>query len=247
MVSNSMVRFGRSYVTVSEIAQQLFCEYKLHLSVIEGRIQTPAMEMGIIIHDEVFRGRRVNEEEFINAIRSNEVVIATLPLVASIGGVNIIGIPDAVVFMGGVARAVIELKTSNKWLDRLFDSEHVQAQLYAYLISRLGLGVNPLVMVIKVKRDVGITDKLRRNMFSTAIKYLTSIAELPARVRFRDFVIYISEFDKSIEVHLKWALDYWLMHREPKAMPSIGKCAVCEFNDRCPFRAYNPNPNAINP
>ncbi len=55
MISNPIIRFNRDYVTVSEIAQQLYCEYKLHLSIIEGRIQTPAMEMGIIIHDEVFK------------------------------------------------------------------------------------------------------------------------------------------------------------------------------------------------
>ncbi len=139
-----MVRFNRDYVTVSEIAQQLFCEYKLHMSIIEGRIQTPAMELGIIIHDEVFRGgRRVNEEEFMKAVKNNELVVATLPLMINIDGISIIGIPDAIVFMRGVAKAVIELKTSNRWLDRLFDSEYVQAQLYAYLINKLGLGVNP--------------------------------------------------------------------------------------------------------
>ncbi|WP_054855518.1 hypothetical protein [Vulcanisaeta sp. JCM 16161] len=235
MASNLVIRFNRDYVTVSEIAQQLYCEYKLHLSIIEGKVQTPAMEMGIIIHDEVFRGRRVNEEEFVNAVRNNEVVIATLPLIANIGGVNIIGIPDAVVFVKGFAKAVIELKTSNRWLDRLFDSEYVQAQLYAYLINKLGLGIDPLVMVVKVKRDVGITERLRRNIFSTAIKYLMNAVELPAKVRFRDFTIYINGFDRSIEMHLRWALDYWLMRREPRAVPSFGKCAVCEFNDRCPF------------
>ncbi|ADN50363.1 hypothetical protein [Vulcanisaeta distributa] len=246
MISNPIIRFNRDYVTVSEIAQQLYCEYKLHLSIIEGRIQTPAMEMGIIIHDEVFKGRSVNEEEFMNAVRSNELVVATLPLMININGINIIGIPDAVVFMKGVAKAVIELKTSNRWLDRLFDNEYVQAQLYAYLINKLGLGADPYVMVVKVKRDVSITERLRRSIFSTAIKYLTSAVELPARIRFRDFTIYINEFDKSIEAHLRWALDYWLMRREPRAIPSVGKCAVCEFNDKCPFRAYGPNTNVVN-
>ncbi|WP_243675189.1 hypothetical protein [Vulcanisaeta distributa] len=158
----------------------------------------------------------------------------------NIGGINVIGIPDAVVFMRGVAKAVIELKTSNRWLDRLFDSEYVQAQLYAYLINKLGLGVDPLVMVVKMKRDVGITEKLRRDIFSNAIKYLMSAVELPAKVRFRDYTMYINEFDRSIEAHLRWALDYWLMRREPRAAPSIGKCAVCEFNGKCPFRIYGP-------
>ncbi|WP_243679553.1 hypothetical protein [Vulcanisaeta souniana] len=47
LVSGPVIRFGRNYITVSEIAQQLYCEYKLHLSIIEGKIQTPpAMEMG---------------------------------------------------------------------------------------------------------------------------------------------------------------------------------------------------------
>ncbi len=239
MVSNSVIRFGRDHITVSEIAQQIYCEYKLHLSIIEGRTQTSAMEMGIIIHDEVFRGKRVNEEEFINAIRSNELVVATLPLIINVNGVTIIGIPDAVVFMKGIAKAVIELKTSNRWLDRLFDSEYAQAQLYAYLINKLSLGADPLVMVIKTRRDVGATEGLRRNILSTAIKYLVGTAvEGPARVRFRNFVIYINRFDRSIETHLKWALDYWLMHREPSASPTIGKCATCEFNDRCSFKAY---------
>ncbi|MGC9179530.1 MAG: CRISPR-associated protein Cas4 [Vulcanisaeta sp.] len=238
MVSNSVIRFGRDYVTVSEIAQQLYCEYKLHLSVIEGRLQTPSMEMGIIIHDEVFKGRRVNTEEFLNVIKSNEIVIATLPLMANINGITILGIPDAVVFMSGIAKAIIELKTSNKWLDKLFDNEYVQSQLYAYLINKMGLGKDPLVMVIKTKRDINITEKLRRNILSMAVKYLTNAVEFPAKVRFRDFIVYINEFDKSIEVHLKWALDYWLMRREPKASPSLGKCAVCEFNNKCPFKSF---------
>ncbi len=238
MGGNSTIRFGRDYVAVSEIAQQLYCEYKLHLSITEGRVETPAMELGIVIHDEVFRGRRVSEDEFMDTVRNSEFVIATLPLAIDVGGIRIVGVPDAVVFMRGSAKAVIELKTSNKWLDRIFDSEYVQAQLYAYMLNRLGLGVDPLIMVIKVRRDVGITERLRRSMFSAAIKYLTNAVELPARVRLRDFTMYIDGFDRSIEAHLRWALDYWLMRREPRAAPSIGKCAACEFNNKCPFRAY---------
>ncbi|WP_229709663.1 PD-(D/E)XK nuclease family protein [Vulcanisaeta souniana] len=240
-MSGPVIRFGRNYITVSEIAQQLYCEYKLHLSIIEGKIQTPAMEMGIIIHDEVFKGSRVSVEGLVNAVRNNELVIATLPLMVNINEITVIGIPDAVLFMKGVAKAVIELKTSNRWLDRLFDSEYVQAQLYAYLVNKLGLGVDPLVMVIKTKRDSSATEKLRKNIYSAAIKYLVSTMEVPAKVKFRDFVIYINGFDRSIEAHLKWALDYWLMHREPGASPTIGKCATCEFNDRCPFRVYTPS------
>ncbi len=230
------LRFDRDYITVSEIAQQLFCEYKLHMAIVEGKVETPSMEMGIIIHSEVFKGRRVNEEEFMNTIRNNELVVATLPLIVNINGVNIIGIPDAVVFMNGHAKAIIELKTTNKWTERLFDNEYVQAQLYAYLVSKLGLGDDPLVIIIKSKRDPGIVISLRKRIYSTIINYLNNITELPARLKFRDFTMYMERFDRSVEAHLKWALDYWLMRREPTAMPSPGKCSVCEYRNACTYR-----------
>ena len=231
-----MIRFGRSYVTVSEIAQQFFCEYKLHIAITEGRVETPQMEMGVLIHDEVFRGRSVSAEEFLGIVRSNPVVVATLPLVFSIDGVTIMGVPDAVVFMNGTARAIVELKTSNKWLDRVFDNEYVQAQLYAYLVHKLGLGNNPLVVIIKSRRDPGIVPDLRRRIYSTVIEYVSKAVEMPIKARFRGFTMYVDNFDTSIEARLKWAIDYWLMRREPQASPSPGKCLACEYRDRCPFR-----------
>jgi Type I restriction enzyme R protein N terminus (HSDR_N). len=129
-----MLRFGRSYITVSEIAQQFFCEYKLHMAIIEGKVETPSMEVGIVIHDEVFKGKSVDATEFLDIVRNNPVVIATLPLVVGIGDVVIVGIPDAVLFINGIAKAVIELKTSNKWLEQGFRDENVQHNCTAYLI-----------------------------------------------------------------------------------------------------------------
>jgi len=232
-----MLRFGRSYITVSEIAQQFFCEYKLHMAINEGKVETPSMEVGIVIHDEVFKGKSVDATEFLNIVRNNPVVIATLPLVVGIGDVVIVGIPDAVLFINGIAKAVIELKTSNKWLDRVFENENVQAQLYAYLINKLGLGRDPLIVIIKSKRDPGVVPSLRKSIYSAVVDYVNSAVELPAKVRFRDFTMYIDGFDRSIEARLRWALDYWLMRRDVQATPSPGKCSVCEYRGNCPFKA----------
>jgi hypothetical protein len=66
---------------------------------------------------------------------------------------------------------------------------------------------------------------------------VNSAVELPAKVRFRDFTMYIDGLDRSIETRLRWALDYWLMRRDVQAMPSPGKCSVCEYRGNCPFKA----------
>ncbi|WP_238375042.1 PD-(D/E)XK nuclease family protein [Vulcanisaeta thermophila] len=228
---------GRGYVLVSEIARQFYCEYSLHLSLNDSVPETPSMELGGIIHDEVFGDIRVGGGELMGIVRSRPLVIATLTLALDINDVKVVGVPDAVVFMNGVARFVVELKTSNRWLDTLFRHEYVQAQLYAYLVDRLGLGREPLVVIVKAPRDLDLVGKLRvlirRELLS---KYLGNTSLLPVKLRLRHAVIHVLPFDRSVEVDLRWALDYWLGNREPTASPSPGKCVSCPFRSRCPFR-----------
>lgn len=227
-------RLGRGYVAVSEIAEQFYCEYKLQLSITEGKLVTPQMELGALIHDSVFKGRPVDPGELLRRIRAGERLVATLPLVHRVNGLVIVGIPDAVLFGGGRALAVIELKTSNKWLGTVFKSEYVQAQLYAHLLVSLGLaGRDVVVAIAKLRRDV--EDATRSSVLGNVVKYLEQLGALPASVNLGELTIHYMPYDPMIEADLRWALAYWLGERGPRPSPSPGKCGQCEFRGICAF------------
>ncbi|MFB6469662.1 MAG: PD-(D/E)XK nuclease family protein [Vulcanisaeta sp. AZ3] len=228
------MRINRA-IAVTEISQQFYCEYKLHLSLTEGTLETPQMSMGTLIHDLILgSGVEVTREELMDKIKNGDLIIASLPLEFTANNALIIGIPDAVIFRGGRAEAIVELKTTNKWLGTLFIHEYIQAQLYAYALVRNKLGDKPLVVIVKVIRDPSITPRLRASILKVIIKYLDELIALPMKVKGKDYTIHFLPYDNTIETHLKWALDYWLNDREPVANPSPGKCMVCEFKNQCP-------------
>ncbi len=232
--SSQRLRFNRRYVTVSEIAQQFYCEEKLRLSIIEGKVETEATVLGTLIHENLLRGEELSLEELLRRIESGYRVVASLPLVGIIDEIPIVGIPDAIVFINGIASIVIELKTSNKWLDTVFKTEYVQAQTYAYLLHELNIASkNLIVSIAKLKRDPEYVKSKRLEILKEILKILDQVSITPIIIHKKDLTIHCMPFDESIIHDIKWALAFWKMERELQPTSSLSRCLSCEYRHIC--------------
>ncbi len=236
--SNVSLRFNRSYVTVSDIAQQFYCEEKLRLMYSEGKVETPDVELGRIVHESLLSGHPITVDELISKAIRSDYLVATIPLVMIYRDVPIVGVPDAMVFSRGRVLGVVEIKTSNRWLFRLFRSEYVQAQLYAYMAYRLGLCDRSVkVLVAKVRRDPDVGNYVRSKMFEDVRRALNLNVQLGFTMTSSDYVIHARELDLSVERDLEWALRYWRFERDEQTSSSRGKCISCEYRHLCSKRA----------
>ncbi|OYT26071.1 MAG: hypothetical protein B6V02_02420 [Thermoprotei archaeon ex4572_64] len=148
------------------------------------------------------------------------------------------GVPDAVIFINGLASVVIELKTSNKWLDTVFKTEYVQAQTYAYLLHELNIASKDLIVSIaKLKRDPEYVKSKRLEVLREVLKILDQVSVTPVTIHKRDLTIHCMPFDESIIHDIKWALAFWKMERELQPSNSLSKCLSCEYRHLCTLRS----------
>ncbi len=233
------LRFDKRYLTVSEIAQQFYCEHKLSLMYREGKIETEEKKLGTVIHEEVFRGKSVSFQELLDKILTCKILIATMPIATMYGDIPILGVPDAIVFSEGKATHVIELKTTNRWTSRVFTCEYVQAQLYSYILVKEEVASNNdlVVSIVKLKRDVELTDKLRTKIFKKVQELASKLAHGAEHVSLRgqNYSIFLYHYDNSIEGYLSWALGFWKMSREEYVPQNPAKCLRCEYRHLCRY------------
>ena len=241
------LRFNRSYITVSELAQQLYCEYKIDLAHREGKIETEEKVIGTQIHEEVFRGRRVSIEDIVQLVLERETLLFTMPLALVYRGVPIVGIPDALLAERGLISAVIELKTTSRWLSKVFPCEYFQANLYAYMLRKWGLTSSDCkVIIVKLSRkNVDLTLSNRERILSSVLSKIRRVIELSCSEYFvvyrrRNLSIHCYDVDDvTVERFLEWALGYWKGTR-PIAVPSTrSKCMRCEYKHLCEYYRGN--------
>ncbi len=233
------LRFERKYLIVSEIAQQFYCEHKLSLMYREGKVETEEKKLGTIIHEEVFKGRSITLQELLDKILTCKMLVATMPIATMFCNVPILGIPDAIVFYEGEATHVIELKTTNRWVGKVFTCEYVQAQLYSYILVREKVASNSelVVSIVKLRRNIELTDELRLRIIRKVQDLSSKLAHGAEHVSLRgqDYSIFLYHYDPSIEGYLSWALGYWRMSREEYIPQNPAKCIRCEYRHLCKY------------
>ncbi len=238
LLPSARLRFDRTYLTVSEIAQQFYCEHKLCLMYKEGKIETEEKKLGTEIHEEIFRGESVSITELIQKVLTSKIVIATMPIVTIYEDIPIVGIPDAIIFSDGTVSHVIELKTTSRWVGKVFTCEYVQAQLYSYILKREKLSNSDVVVaILKVKRDLEIDNSVRIKLFKKVHELSNKLLSGAEHVSLRGdrYSIHLYHYDYSIESYLTWALGFWKMTREEYVPLSPGKCAKCEYRHLCKY------------
>jgi len=230
------LKFDKKYLTISEIAQQFYCEHKLTLMYREGKVETDAMKLGTYIHEEVFKGEQVSRSELIDIVSTCRRAIVKMPLCITYRDVPILGVPDAIIFRDGEAVGVIELKTTKRWIGKVFTCEYVQAQLYAYMLVSNDISRNCDVVIIKVYRDLQITDTVREKLFNKVLNILEKYQDSEVEVRGSLYSIHVYGYEYSSFRYHDWALGYWFDTRgEYIPTDCRSRCRRCEYRHVCVY------------
>jgi len=236
VVNSKSYRHGRSTISVSDIAEQFYCEYKLDLRYREGDIPTRDKDEGNRLHEKILSGEKVSLDYVIRKIRSGRLCIYfNFPVWAIFEDLALIGELDAIIFERGKARYIIELKTSRKGL-RIFEDAIVQIQIYGLCIESMGFDCSELELsIVKIKRELLgeiSAEELKRRIIADLLE--NKIEKLE-RAFNRMLRVHIENYDrKFVEEKLRFVKDYWLEIREPYPTNNPNKCKSCYYREFCP-------------
>jgi hypothetical protein len=228
---SGLLRFERSAIVASDVAAQFYCEKKVEMQYVYGRVETESKNMGTEAHASLVKeSGKVNRERLWEKIYSGKPIFALeMFLLAKYGGAFLSGKPDSVLFRRGVPLMVFEYKFSKS--DVAFLSYHVQAQTYCVLLGRMGFDVSRLFYTIVVAdpKTKGSTE-FRKNVKRKVINNRSEIAAHSIE----GAKIYLNKFNNAYaEMDLTWALEFWSKKREAKPTTNLNKCDRCEYKLKC--------------
>ena len=264
------LRHGLNYLWPSEIAEQYYCEYKVHLKRLhpEVRVDLPPLELGEVCHTAlVSQAQPVSAAEVEQAIRTGKkLTICERELEGHFRGVRIRGRPDFFAFEGKKALLLLDFKFSGA--KEPFRDQEVQAEIYALLTQSMEFATEQLCFGIVLFPPAGSGNGLRDAALTKAALLhhfnadgtLHKISEYCEQARLalvaggsktrtvqsEGWKAFLFRYDqKKAEKDLAWALEYWLSKREPipvKCRPR--KCFACPLNAAalCEHALQQPDP-----
>ena len=233
------LRFGKTALYVSDIAEQYYCEAKVHNQYLYGDIETPGKREGERLHESI-RMVATKIDRIIKDIKERGYTIVRIPLWTWRGDVVICGKPDFIIFQRGKPSYLVELKTTTGKVGKIWRDEVLQVMLYVNLLEGMGFNIGGTKPVI-IKTKQKFHPEVYNHMIKTLLSYLPEYEnvqrleeEYKKRIGLRIMKTTILEYeDKEVEEALEWALDYWIGKREPKPTKKRKKCEVCEYRDKC--------------
>lgn len=225
------LRFDRLFVIASDIASQFYCEKKVEMQYIHGKIETEEKNIGTEAHEKLTEDSvKVKRAELWRKIYGDKPVFALeMFLLAKYGDVLLAGKPDSVLFRHGFPLVVFEYKFSRSKV--AYPSYHVQAQTYGILLENMGFDTSRLFYAIVVADP---RTKGNRELRQNVIHVVTVNGPKEAVQSMNDATIYISRFNRALaEENLSWALDFWSQKREAEPTSNQNKCAKCEYQPKC--------------
>ncbi len=226
------LRFDRSIVIASDIAGQYFCEKKIEMQYLHGKVETEAKLLGTEGHEKLLEGStEVQREELFRQIFGKKPVFALeMLLLGRHGKVVLCGKPDAVLFNKGVPLLIFEYKFSRRPIT--YPSYHVQARTYGLLLEKMGFDTSQLFYVIVVADPSARSDETLKERVTSAIEdhgYKEAIIPLG------NANVYLHKYEQaSAEKNVDWALEFWMKKRGAVATANFGKCRTCEYYTQCP-------------
>jgi hypothetical protein len=226
------LRFGRSMLSVSNIAAQYYCEQKLDMESEIPMPPTKQMKSGQAAHEAAATlGLEISREQAItDAVKEREeaIFICEFKIAWIYKQIPIIGMVDEAWFRGGNIDLVVERKFSNTL--SVYSPYHVQAQLYCLGLGEMGFN-NELTnyRIIVLKRSC-----------HECLKLLDRSCPIfkPDRSDFNcgkgEAKAFTYPFDKLRIINdLDWALDFWLNKRQAIPTKNPAKCRACEYSQMC--------------
>jgi hypothetical protein len=235
-------RHRTSFVAVSSIAEQYYCEYKLENEFALGEIPTETKDSGTAVHDELMPTKRIAREEFAKLVGQKKPSLAVLGVWGLAGGLRVVGMPDHIIWSEGRPLWVVELKTTRGDPSPLWEDQENQVRIYGLLIDRMGFDCSRMgLAVVRLKSGV-LTDEEKEEWIlrvSTAlVKGKTQVLEAEYLGKMK---VHLLEHDVAkAEETIATKAGYWLGIREPTSSSSIGRCRACEYNALCPKSLFKP-------
>jgi hypothetical protein len=224
----------------SEIADQFYCEYKVHLKRLHPQVQLelPPLVLGEASHTAlVSQAEPITHAEIEQSIRAGkELAICEWVLEGCIQGVSLRGRPDFFAFEGKKALLLLDFKFATaKWPYR---DQQVQPQIYGLLAASMGFSTDDLwlgIVMFPPTRTAGNSSEAG-SMNAAMLRFLNEegtlhviyqrceearSALLTSRARQKTidstgWKAFLYRYDaKKAESDLAWALGYWLGEREP--------------------------------
>jgi hypothetical protein len=235
------IRFGLPWVPVSTIAEQFYCEAKVDFEYKHGKIPTPAKEEGTELHEEIIEMESTTPMDLVKAIAKKPVLLCAFPVYAQVGDMPIMGMPDAVLFQRSKPSQLIELKTTNGDVTKLWRNQAVQIKAYGLALDSMGFDCRNLQLsLVRVNKE-GIAAELKGQLLSEISYGLlrgspeaieqTFNAQQRGQVKIHLMAYHRDDALKDVV----WAKDYWTMKREAVPTTAPSKCRACEFNADCPY------------
>ncbi|MBM3291790.1 hypothetical protein FJY84_03840 [Candidatus Bathyarchaeota archaeon] len=225
------LRFDKQILFVNEIAGQYFCEKKLEMQHIHGRVETDLKTMGAEAHEMLIDdSEKVSQEELFLEIQKKKQVIAyEMKLLGEYRNITLFGRPDCVFFDKGIPKTVLEFKFSN--YKKPFNDFHIQVGAYCLLLGKMGFKINELYYGI-VMVNPSVKDK--KNLINSILDYTSKNNFIDPIVDFGNARMYFCKYNsESILNELNWAIDYWTRQREAIPTTNQKKCMSCEYNKKC--------------
>lgn len=225
------LRFNRSFVIASDIAGQYYCEKKIEMQYLHGKIETESKNMGAEAHEKLTEDSiKVKREDLWQKIYGAKPVFALeMFLLANYRGILLAGKPDSVLFRGGFPLVVFEYKFSKS--SEAYPSYHVQAQTYGVLLENMGFDTSRLFYAIVVADP---KTKGSRELRKKVVQTIISNGPKETVHSINNAKIYQVKFNRvNAEKDLAWALEFWIKNREAQPTSNQNKCARCEYQAKC--------------
>jgi len=265
------LRHGLNYLCVSDIAEQFYCEQKVHLKRLhpEVQIELPALSQGEANHTALAgQSLPITAAQIEQSVKAGKrLAICEWPMNGCLHDVEIHGRPDVFVFEGNNAHLLLDFKFSGA--KEPFRDQEVQAEIYGLLAESIGFSTHRLCLGIVIFPPAGLASSLRgaaltketmlqvfaadgtlRGIYERckqASEGLVANGAKKTRIETERWKAFLFRHDpKRAERELTCALGYWLNEREPipvKRWPR--KCVACPMNAaaRCEHALMKPDPN----
>ena len=235
-------RNGASFVAVSSIAEQYYCEYKLENEFALGEIPTETKDSGTSLHDELMPTEQISRDEFAELIDGKGPSLAVLGVWGLSGGLKVVGVPDHVIWSEGRPLWVLELKTTKGDPTQLWEDQENQVRIYGLLLERMGFDCTEMRLAVIRLKSAGLSDEEKKEWI---LKVSGALLEgntkwLEVRYPGRMKVHLLQHETAKAERAIASKAGYWLKEREPTSSSSTGKCRACEYNTSCPKSLFTP-------
>ena len=235
-------RHGASFVAVSSIAEQYYCEYKLENEFALGEVPTEAKESGTALHDELMPMERISREAFVDLVEKKEPSLAVLGVWGQSGGLKVVGVPDHVIWSEGRPLWVVELKTTKGDPTPLWEDQENQVRIYGLLLERMGFDCSKMQLAVLRLKSAELSAEEKKEWI---VKVSGALLEgktrwLEARYPGRMKVHLLRHEPAKAERAVASKAGYWLEEREPKSTSSVGKCRACEYSSNCSKSQFRP-------